>query len=348
MEDACGVDDAGAAPRLRRLLYCGEWIESHALHVFMLHAPDFLGYESAIAMAADHRDVVERGLRMKKAGNGIMRVVGGREIHPINVRVGRLLPGAARAASWPRWPSELEAARELALRGGRLDRRRWTSPSSSADYELVALRSPDEYPIERGRLVSTGGLDIAPAEYDEHFEEEQVPHSNALHSRMRDGGSYLVGPLARYGLNADRLSPVAREAAADAGLRTVSATRSGASSFAPSRSSTRSTRRCGSSRRYEQPDTPAVDVEPRAGTGYGWTEAPRGNALPPLHAGRRAARSSTRKIVPPTSQNQRAIEEDLLGVVQRQRRLDRRGAAAASASRRSATTTPASPARRIS
>src|SRR5271165_3390936 len=88
LEDACGVKITGPIRELRRLLYCGEWIESHALHVYLLHAPDFLGYEDAIRMAKDHSDEVKRGLRLKKAGNEIVRLLGGREIHPINVRVG--------------------------------------------------------------------------------------------------------------------------------------------------------------------------------------------------------------------------------------------------------------------
>ena len=88
MEDACGVEVGPQIRALRRLLYCGEWIESHALHVFMLHAPDFLGYASAIELAKDHRELVERALHMKKTGNEVMRVIGGREVHPINVRVG--------------------------------------------------------------------------------------------------------------------------------------------------------------------------------------------------------------------------------------------------------------------
>jgi coenzyme F420-reducing hydrogenase alpha subunit len=88
MEDAFGVKVDGQLRALRRLVYCGEWIESHSLHIFLLHAPDFLGYEDAFAMAKDHRAVVERGLRLKKAGNEIMALLGGREIHPINVRVG--------------------------------------------------------------------------------------------------------------------------------------------------------------------------------------------------------------------------------------------------------------------
>ena len=88
MEDVCGVEIPEPIQALRRILYCGEWIESHALHVYMLHAPDFLGYAGAVELARDAPAAVERGLALKKTGNELMALVGGREIHPINVRVG--------------------------------------------------------------------------------------------------------------------------------------------------------------------------------------------------------------------------------------------------------------------
>src|SRR5579859_5026372 len=88
MEHAFDVEVGGQLRALRRLLYCGEWIESHALHVFMLHAPDFLGYESSVHMAREHPELVAKALELKKTGNELMTVIGGREVHPINVRVG--------------------------------------------------------------------------------------------------------------------------------------------------------------------------------------------------------------------------------------------------------------------
>jgi sulfhydrogenase subunit alpha len=312
MEDACGVEIPEPIRVLRRLLYCGEWIESHALHVYMLHSPDFLGYDGAVQMAREHPREVERGLALKKTGNEILTLIGGREIHPINVRVG----GFYRAPSRTELMSlvdPLERARELAL-----ETVRWTAgfpfPQREIPSELIALSVPAAYAIEDGRIVSDRGLDVAPSQYDEHFVEEHVQRSNALHSRRADGGVYLCGPLARYTLGSDRLSPLARTAAREAGLddRCRDAfksivVRSVELVFA-----------CDEALRlieaYEEPDAPAVDLEPRAGTGYGVSEAPRGLLY---HRYRLDADGTIAdaKIVPPTSQNQLAIEGDLRGVV---------------------------------
>jgi coenzyme F420-reducing hydrogenase alpha subunit len=312
LEAALGVRVEGALRVLRRLLYCGEWIESHALHVYLLHAPDFLGYPDAVRMAADHRDVVQRGLQLKKAGNEIMALLGGREIHPINVRVGGFYRVPTRAELRP-LAERLRWARDAAL-----ETVRWVAgfdfPDFAPDYEFVALRHPDEYPMNEGRIVSSGGLDIAARDYDANFVEEQVPHSNALHSTLRGGGPYLVGPLARYALNFDRLSPLAKEAAHAAGLGPVVRN--------PFRSivvrAIEVLWACDEALRliaaYEPPSRPAVDVAPRAATGHAATEAPRGLLY---HRYRLDAAGVIvdAKIVPPTSQNQKRIEEDIASFV---------------------------------
>ena len=314
MEQACGIEVGGQLRALRRLIYCGEWLESHALHVFMLHAPDFLGYASAIDLARDQPELVALALELKKTGNELMTVVGGREVHPINVRVG----------GWYRTPrkrelaplvDKLERAREIALETVRLTAG-FDFPDYEQDYELVALDEPGEYPIDRGRIVSSRGLDIAIPEYDEHFVEDHVEWSNALHSRIVARGSYLCGPLARFALAADRLSPVARGAAKEAGLEP--------SERNPFRSivvrSVELVYAADEALRliadYEEPDAPAVEVEPRAGTGYGCTEAPRGICYHRYSIDDEGTILDA-KIVPPTSQNQRTIEEDLRGVVER-------------------------------
>jgi coenzyme F420-reducing hydrogenase alpha subunit len=308
MEDALGVCVDGQLRALRRLVYCGEWIESHTLHVYMLHAPDFLGFPDAIAMARDHRAIVQRGLRLKKAGNAIVALLGGREIHPVNVRVGGFyrVPGRAELAPLA---EELAWARDAAL-----ETVRWVAgfefPDFEPDYEFVALRHPDEYPMNEGRIASTAGLDVTAQDYDAHFVEEHVAHSNALQSRLRARGAYLCGPLARYALNAERLSPLAREAARTAGLGPVCRN--------PFRSivvrAVEILHACDEALRliaaYEPPSRPFVDTAPRAATGHAATEAPRGLLY---HRYRLAADGTIEdaKIVPPTSQNQKSMEEDL-------------------------------------
>jgi sulfhydrogenase subunit alpha len=308
MEDACGVRVDGQLRALRRLIYCGEWIESHVLHVAMLHAPDFLGYESAIHMAKDHPDLVQKALKLKKIGNELVAFLGGREIHPINVRVGGFykVPTKSELQSLV---EDLKWARDAAY-----DLVRWTGtlefPDFEQDYEFVALRHPDEYPFNEGRLVSTKGLDIAIREYEEHFVEEHVEHSNALHSVIKGRGNYFVGPLARYNINFDKLPRSVQKAAKDAGLSPVCKN--------PFKSiivrSIETLYACEEALRiiseYEMPERPYVEVQPRAGVGCGCTEAPRGI----LYHRYRIDDTGTildAKIVPPTSQNQKTIESDL-------------------------------------
>jgi sulfhydrogenase subunit alpha len=219
LEKALGITAPPGLHELRRLIYYGEWIESHALHVYLLHAPDFLGYESALEMAVEPvlRQAVERGLRLKKIGNQLMTVIGGREIHPVSFCVGGFTRAPRRAdleALLPDLEWGLEAALETLRWAATLD-----YPDFSQEYDFVSLSHPGEYAISEGSIRSSRGLDIPMEEYERYFSEEQVAHSNALHSRSEgQGKSYLVGPLARLNLNFDRLTPRTKEAAAEIGL----------------------------------------------------------------------------------------------------------------------------------
>jgi coenzyme F420-reducing hydrogenase alpha subunit len=318
MENAFGLAVDGQLRALRRLIYCGEWIESHALHVYMLHAPDFLGYEDAIQMAKDYPAIVQRGLQLKKIGNEIVTLVGGREIHPINVRVGGFYKVPTKRELAP-LVERLKWARDAAL-----ETVRWTAklpfPDFEQDYEFVALRHPNEYPFNEGRLVSNKGLDIAVQEYENYFNEQHVQHSNALHSVLKERGAYFVGPLARYNLNFDKLSPLAQQAAREAGI--------GPTCRNPFQSivvrSVETLYACDEALRiidnYQTPEQPVVEIIPRAGTGYGCTEAPRGILY---HRYRVDDNGVIRdaKIVPPTSQNQKIIENDLWQFVSKYKRL---------------------------
>jgi coenzyme F420-reducing hydrogenase alpha subunit len=259
-------------------------------------------------MAGVHPDTVQRGLQLKKVGNEIVRLLGGREVHPINVRVGGFYTVPPQRA-WTPLVERLKWAREAAL-----ETVRWTAglpfPDFEQDYEFVALRHPDEYPFNEGRLVSSKGLDIPIRNYDAYFVEEHVPYTSALHSTIQGSGNYLVGPLARYSLNFDKLSPLAQEAAGEAGLAPLC--RNPFQSIVVR--SIEMLYACDEALRiladYPLPDQPAIKVEPRAATGYGCTEAPRGILYHRYTLDEQGIIRNA-KIVPPTSQNQKTIERDL-------------------------------------
>lgn len=321
MENVFKVKVGGQLRELRRLLYCGEWIESHALHIYMLHAPDFLGYDDAIQLAGDHPDAVKLGLRLKKTGNDLVAVLAGREIHPINVKVGGFykLP---RRREFDEVLEKLKRARDEAY-----ETVQWTAglnfPDFEYDYEFVALSHPDEYPFNEGRIVSSKGLDIDVREYELVFHEKHVAHSNALQSAIRspqqpasgeERGAYLTGPLARYNLNFTKLSPLAKKAAEEA--KAVPPV------LNPFRSITvravEALYACDEAIRiienYEPPAESAVKYDIRPGFGFGCTEAPRGILYHRYLIGEDGLIKDA-KIVPPTAQNQRMIEADLRSFV---------------------------------
>lgn len=318
IEDACGVQVDPELVALRRLLYCGEWIHSHVLHIYLLHAPDFLGYPDAIALARDQRAVVERGLRLKKAGNQLMEFVGGRAIHPINVRLGGFYSVPTRAEFGP-LAEQLRRALDDALATVE-----WVAgfefPDLELDHELLALRQPGQYPVENGSIVRSVGPSFPIADFTEHVHESQVPHSTALHATL-DGGRHLTGPLARYCLNSSALSPIAAEAAGRAGLSSECRN--------PFRSiivrAVEVVYAVDEALRiidgYHRPARAHVDVPARAGIGHGVSEAPRG-LLYHQYRIDDAGMVSAATMIPPTSQNQAAIEADLARLISANLSLD--------------------------
>jgi sulfhydrogenase subunit alpha len=316
LEKALGIEVTPEIRALRRLLYCGEWIESHALHVFLLHAPDFLGYESGISMAEDHRELVEKGLRIKKIGNKLMEIIGGRAIHPINVTVGGFYRAPDRSALKAMVP-ELEWGLQASI--DTLDFvSKFDFPDLEVDYECVSLKNSEEYPMNDGRVVATSGLDIPVEEYEEHFQERHMPHSTALHSVMLPAEKpYLVGPLSRVNLCFDQLAPTAKRIAEKCGIAWPS--RNNFQSIVA-----RSIEIIGA---YEEaisiiqsyqaaPAVSRVPFEPKPGNGCHATEAPRGLLYHRYRIGDDGLIAEA-KIVPPTSQNQDQIENDLRTFVPR-------------------------------
>ncbi|WP_337867739.1 Ni/Fe hydrogenase subunit alpha [Meiothermus sp.] len=307
LEAALGLEVEGQLKALRRLLYCGEWIESHTLHIYFLHLPDFLGYPDSVRLAQDQPERVRRALQLKKTGNELMTLLGGREIHPVNVKVGGFYR-VPRKAELKTMLAKLEQAREIALETVRfvagLD-----FPDLEPDYTFVSLSEEGAYPILQGRIVSNRGLDIPVADFERHFHEEHVPHSNALHATLQ-GQPYLVGPLARYNLNFDRLPASLQSLAREVGLGPVC--RNPFKSIVVRAIETLYA--CEEALRiiqaYEEPDAPSLPVVPKAATGAGCSEAPRGILYHRYQMDEKGLITEA-KIVPPTSQNQKRIEEDL-------------------------------------
>ena len=323
MEDACGVSiDSGPIRDLRRLIYCGEWIESHSLHVYLLHAPDFLGYPGFVEMARDHPDIAEQGLRMKKAGNALMTIVGGREVHPINVRVGGFYRAPTRSELRAAGRSARARARDGAAhravgRRAAVSGLRRTSPSWSRSRTPTPIRSISgaSSPIARPRHRA-GRVRRA------HRRGARRALQRAARADPR-ARCYLTGPLARY--NLWLRAPAAarpRRRRATPGSARRAATPSRASSSARSSSSRPATRRWPSSAPTSRPSAPSV----RCSRGARSDTAPprrRGACSTTATRSTRTGRSSTRHDRPPTSQNQLAIEEDLRAVVAQHARAAR-------------------------
>jgi len=312
MEDAFGVTVTGPLRNLRRMIYCGEWIESHVLHTYLLHAPDFLGYEDAIRLSRDYPGVVEKALELKKLGNQILEVIGGRAVHPVNLKVGGFYRSPRkkeiRALIEPlKWAIQASLDTVKLFAG-------FEFPDYEYDYHCVSLKHPDEYAIHEGRIVSNHGLNFEIRDFLDHVDEEHVAHSNALHGRLNGSETYLVGPIARYNNNFEQLSDLSRQAAKEAGLGPVCnnpfqsiVVRAVEVLYA-----------CEEALRlaeaYEEPDASCIEITPRAGEGHGCTEAPRGICY---HRYRldTEGRILDARIIPPTSQNQKQIERDLWGVL---------------------------------
>jgi len=308
LENALGIKVTPEVRRLRRLMYCGEMIESHALHIYLLQAPDLLGQPSALDLAAVAPEVVRNALRLKKAGNAIIKAIGGRSVHPVNACVGgfyRWPDAQPLKALLPELEWGLEAARECV---------KWSVtlpyPELEIDYEFVALHHPDEYGVIEGEIWSSTGHKISIADYEKSYIEQQVRHSNALHSHTKAGKPYLVGPLARLNLNHEQLLPKAQKAMKDARIKL------------PLRNTYKSliARAVELVHFYEEaialinayaPEGPAhTELQFKAGEGAGATEAPRG-LLYHRYKIDEHGRVQFAKITPPTAQNLPRIEADI-------------------------------------
>ena len=307
LEQMAGFTPDPCLHALRRLMYCGEWIESHSLHIHLLATPDFLNFNSVTEMAGQYPDQVRRGLRLQSIGNALIALLGGRSVNPVGVCVGGFhhVPTlSAVAALRQRLVAALDDAEGLVAWCAGLKR-----PSSDQRFVSVAMRHADEYPMNVGRIQSDSGLDISAAEFTKHIKEHQVPHSTAFHALL-DGQPYLVGPLARMNLNHDRLPGQLSTLLEQRGVTFPSrnmfdsiVARAVEIYLAVSEAVT-------ILEKYQVPANPNTRVALKSGVGYGCTEAPRGILWHRYRLDDDGLIGEA-TIIPPTSQNQARIEQDL-------------------------------------
>ncbi len=305
-----GCDPGPWVRRMRRVLYCGEWIQSHSLHIHLLAAPDFLGCDSVVELSRRAPEAVRRGLALQALGNDLIALFGGRSVHPVGVRVGgfHAAPGAdAVAALRARLADAVPEAEALVAWTASLDRP--AAPADAPPLRCLALRHPEEYPMNDGGLASTEGHAFAFDGFERHVAERQVPHSTALHALL-DGAPYLTGPVARLNLNHERLHPVARAALARTGLALPVRSLHDAIVVRAVEVLHAVAEAADLLDGYEVPERPFAEPAPRAGVAVWATEAPRGVLWHRYEvAGDGTVRAA--RIVPPTSQNQAHIEQDL-------------------------------------
>ena len=302
-----GIDPGQWVRDMRRVMYCGEWLQSHSLHIHLLAAPDFLGFGNVLEMAGKYPDEVRRGLMLQTLGNDLIALFGARSVHPVGLRVGGFYHAPSLhevAAIRERLQAALPEAEALIAWCGSLQ-----LAEDHQQFSSVGLRHADEYGIYSGRVTSDNGLDIDVAEWDEHFREIHLPHSTALHAEF-DGRPYLVGPLARLNINLDRL-PVATAVALEKTAIRFPSDNMFHSMLARAVEVhmvlLEALRLLDD---YQAPDRPWVDWQPKPGVAIGASEAPRGILWHRYEVDGQGHVTAAR-IVPPTSQNQGRIEQDI-------------------------------------
>ncbi|KEA63014.1 hydrogenase/sulfur reductase, alpha subunit [Marinobacterium lacunae] len=307
LEQAFDFTPSDWVRRMRRLFYCGEWIQSHALHIHLLALPDYLGFDSAIAMAEQYPAQVQRGLELQALGNTIIKLFGGRSVHPVGARVGGF-HHAPTDADIKRLNTQLEKARDSARA-----LTNWCAqlpvPQDDDSFINVALKHESEYPLYEGTLAGSDGLSITAQEWEQYFEETHAPHSTALWS-LYQGAPYLVGPLARLNLNRERLPAEIADNLNNTGIAFPSRNMFHSMLARAVEIELAIHEALELTAAYSVPERPFDDVIPRAGIGFGATEAPRGLLWHRYETDENGLIKHAR-IVPPTSQNQARIEQDL-------------------------------------
>jgi coenzyme F420-reducing hydrogenase alpha subunit len=311
VEDALGVEVSEATKRVRKLMAMSALISSHVLSVYFLTLPDYFGGRDLIEVAGQNPGLLKRGLELKRLGNDLTELIGGRSVHPVTAIVGgftnSISKGDADAIRKRFIEAKSDALKTVHLFKG------LEMPKFTRKCEHMAISSSEEYAINEGQLASTEGIKVPQREYRRLVKENQVQHSNAKHSNVKGRTSYLVGPLARVNINFDQLSPDARRAAKSAGLNVPN--------YSPFKSPlaravevVHCIDECIEILETMPYGEEASPIKLRAGDGYAITEAPRGINYHHYSLNRNGI-TTRADIVPPTCQNYRNMEMDLMELV---------------------------------
>lgn len=307
VEDAMGIEVSEETKKLRKLLAMSAYVSSHVLSIYFLTLPDYYGCNDLFEVAKENPRLFKKGLELKKLGNDLTQLIGGKSVHPVTAVVGRFTNTITKK------DADVLRRRFLEAKNDALETvdlfKELDIPKFTRKCEHVALHRPDGYAINEGRLATTEGVLASQRDYRAYIEETQVPHSTGKHSTIKGRSSFLVGPLARVNINFDQLSADAKKAAKSAGLSIPD--------FSP----------------FNSPLARAIEVvhcfdecveiletmpysedpkpvKVKAGEGYAITEAPRGVNYHHYSLNRNGVTTHV-DITPPTAQNYKNMEMDL-------------------------------------
>ncbi|MCK4718723.1 MAG: nickel-dependent hydrogenase large subunit, partial [Thermoplasmata archaeon] len=219
-EAAMGVEISEQTALLRRLATHAENLQSHILHVGYLVAPDLFGVGSVFPLAKTHTDVVLKIVGQHRLANEMSDLICGRTVHPITLAVGgftaipteKQLKALRQKLVDAVEPTKEIAGVVLANAGG--------LPNFTRETEYIGLVSDTEYALYDGVIGSTDTGRHPVEDYLSITNEYIVPQSTAKHTKhARD--SYMVGALARFNLNYEKLHPLAKEVAGMFGLKPI-------------------------------------------------------------------------------------------------------------------------------
>ncbi len=311
MEKILGIQVPDEINILRKIAFHGEWIESHVLHFAFLHAPDFLGYPSALDMAKDHPNFVKDAMAVRSWGNMAIEILGGRPVHPVGFRVG----GLHRRIEKEELKPLSRSFNDVKKKGKKLLEFVLNLPIPEVEYDMVvmSLKGDDEYPILKGAVANNLGWKFPEEELKENIEMEQKIYSNAFHYKLRNGRAYITGPIARFNLNYELISPEVKDILEEAGYKPPlkNTYQSIIARAAETLHSILEIERL--VEEYSEPSQPYIEAAIKAGEAAAIVEAPRGMLYHHYRIDEKG-RIVYADIIPPTAQNYAAMEEDILKV----------------------------------